>query len=120
MAVLRFAEIKVMKFMPTDKEGQEIPNAEPVVIDQVHLQIAKSVTTSTMLGEKGEFYKVPVSDIPFVFQSEVKFPAFAGFDGTARETAVREFLKKYIGSRCIAEDIAKGDKRILTSIEFLK
>lgn len=118
MAKLTFAEIKVMKFKETDSQGNEIKDSEPVIIDHVTLQIAKRVSNQTMIGEKAEFYTVPVADIPFVFQSEVKFPDFNGYDSSRREASVREFVSKYIGKQCIVEDIAKKDKRILTSIEF--
>ncbi len=118
MARLTFAEIKVMKFKETDSQGNEIHGAEPIVIDHVTFQVAKKVWNQTMIGEKAEFYTVPVTDIPFVFQSDVKFPDFNGFDSSRREASVREFVSKYIGKQCIVEDIAKKDKRILTSIEF--
>lgn len=118
MAKFNFYEIKSMKFPAIDKNGNLIENAEPVVIDHVILQITKRVNSSTMGGEKGEEYTVPISDIPSVFLSDVKFPAMVGDDSTARVEAVKKFLDKHIGKKCWPEDIAKKNKRILTYIEF--
>lgn len=118
MAKFSFYEIKSMKFPAIDKQGNLIENAEPVVLDHVILQITKRVNNFTMCGEKGEDYTVPISDIPSVFLSDVKFPAMAGDDSTARVEAVKKFLDKYIGKNCWPEDIAKNKKRILTYIEF--
>ena len=118
MAKLSFYEIKCMKFPATDKDGKEIKDAEPILVDNVVLQITKRVDSATMRGEKGEEYVLPISDIPSVFCSDIKIPAINGFDCTARIKAVKDFLDKCLGQKCWPEDIAKKNKRILTYIEF--
>lgn len=118
MAKLSFYEIKCMKFPQTDKDGNEIKDAEPIVVDNVILQITKRVNNATMCGEKGEEYILPIADIPAVFCSDVKFPMINGFDSSARTKAVKDFLDKCVGHKCWPEDIAKKNKRILTYIEF--
>lgn len=110
MAKFSFFDISCSSFK--DDEG------EKVVIDSVTLQFTKKVSNKTMLGEKGESFNVPISDIPFLFQSDAKFPAFSEVDSTPRCEAVRNFLSKFIGKTCSVEQIAKGKRNMLTYIEF--
>lgn len=93
-------------------------DGEKVTVDTVSLQFTKKVSNKTMLGEKGESFNVPISDIPFLFNFDVKFPAFSEVDPTPRADAVRNFLAKYIGKSCSVEQIAKGKRNMLTYIEF--
>lgn len=113
MAKFAFYEINSMVF---DKENEG--KNEEVIIDSVSLQFTKRVNRSNMCGEKGEDYKVPVSDIPFLFGSEVKFPGFAGRDASARIAAVKTFLDKYVGKTCTVEEISKNNKKIITYLKF--
>ena len=94
-------------------------NGNPVVIDNVTIQISKRVNNSTMRGYKGENYSVPVVDIPYLFGMDVKFPARAGDDCSKRIEAVKEFLDSYVDRDVIAEEITKGKSKILTSLEFI-
>ena len=91
---------------------------EKVTVDSVTLQFTKRVSNKTMLGEKGESFNVPISDIPFLFQSDVKIPAFSENNTEPRADAVRQFLAKYIGKTCTVEQISKGKRNVLTYIEF--
>ena len=91
---------------------------EKVILDSVTLQFTKKVSNKTMLGEKGESFNVPIADIPFLFQADVKFPAFSEVDSTPRSEAVRTFLAKYLGKNCSVEQITKGKRNMLTFIEF--
>ena len=118
MAKFSFYDITILKIPQMDKDGNEIPGTEPSVIDHVNIEISKKVNNSTMRGEKGELYKVSVADLPGLFMADVKFPGFAGNDPTARITAVKAFLDKYIGKTCQAEEISKGKRRLLSYIEF--
>lgn len=111
MAKFAFYSISCSKF--EDEKTKEL-----ITADSVNVQITKKVNLKTMQGELGENYKISVDDIPGVFGTDVQFPAFKGSDGTARVAAVKEFLSKYIGKRCTAEEITKGSRKILTYIEF--
>ena len=94
-------------------------NGNQVVIDNVSLQISKKVNSSTMKGEKGETYSVPVADIPYLFGCDVKFPARVGEDCSRRIEAVKEFLDGYVGKNVYAEEISKGKSKVLTSLDFI-
>ena len=59
-----------------------------------------------------------IAEIPFLFQADVKFPAFSEVDSTPRSDAVRTFLAKCIGKNCSVEQITKGKRNMLTYIEF--
>ena len=111
MANFSFYQISCNSFK--DEKG------DPVVIDNVTIQITKKVNNSTMRGLKGENYSVPVVDLPFLFESDVKFPARNGDDCTRRVEAIKEFLDGYVGRDVIAEEISKGKSKILTSLEFI-
>ena len=93
-------------------------DGEKITVDSVTIQFTKRVSNKTMLGEKGESFNVPISDIPFLFNSDVKFPAFSPVDSTPRAEAVRSFLAKYIGKNCSVEQISKGKRNVITYIEF--
>ena len=110
MAKFSFFDISCMSFLDD--------NNEKIAVDTVTLQFTKKVSNKTMLGEKGESFNVPISDIPFLFNSDVKFPAFSEVDSTPRSDAVRGFLAKYIGKNCTVEQITKGKRNMLTYIEF--
>ena len=91
---------------------------EKVTVDSVTLQFTKRVSNKTMLGEKGESFNVPISEIPHLFQSDVKIPAFSENNTEPRSEAVRQLLAKYIGKSCTVEQISKGKRNVLTYIEF--
>ena len=93
-------------------------DGEKVTVDTVQLQFTKKVSNKTMLGEKGESFTVPISELPFLFNSDVKFPAFSDVDSTPRCESVRSFLSKFIGKTCSVEQISKGKRNMLTYIEF--
>lgn len=127
MAKLSFYEVKIMRFPTTDEEGREIPNADPVTIDSVHLEISKKVRSSTMRGEKTESYIVPVSELPVLFGKDWKIPPIdgnhvTGYSCDKRIEAVVKYLEPYVGKECYAEDIMKTSngksRKVLTYIEF--
>ena len=93
-------------------------SGESINLDTVTLQFTKKVSNKTMLGEKGESFNVPISDIPYLFNSDVKIPAFSESNTEPRADAVRQFLAKYIGKNCTVKQIAKGKRNMLTYIEF--
>ena len=110
MAKFSFFDINCNFFVP--EQG------DPVALDSVTLQFTKRVSNKTMLGEKGESFNVPISDIPYLFNSDVKIPAFSEANTEPRADAVRQFLAKYIGKNCSVEQISKGKRNVLTYIEF--
>ena len=113
MAKFAFYDIKCTKF-PTEKDGK----FEMITIDNVTIQITKRVNTSTMQGEKGEDYIVPVAELPYLFGSDVKFPAFEGDNADKRIEAIKKFLAGYVGKNCAAEEITRGKNKVLTYLEF--
>ena len=113
MAKFAFYDIKCTKF-DTETDGKK----ETVIIDAVNIQITKRVNTATMQGEKGEDYRVPIADLPYLFGSDVKFPAFEGYDAAKRIEAVKKFLAVYVGKNCAAEEITRGKNKVLTYLEF--
>lgn len=114
MARFAFYEINSMVFDKDIADGK----TEEVTIDSVTLQFTKRVNRSNMAGDKGEEYKVPIIDLPFLFTADVKFPGFSGRDSTARVAAVKTFLDKYIGHNCTLEEISKNNKKIISYLEF--
>ena len=92
---------------------------EPLVVDNVKIQITKKVNNSTMKGEKGEMYTVPAVDIPYLFGIDVKLPARSGDDCTRRIEALKEILDPFVSRNVYAEEISKGKSKLLTSLEFI-
>ena len=109
MAKLGFYEINCAKYVIDNEE---------IVNDSVIIQIFKRVNNSTMSGEKGEEYKVPITDLPYLFNKDIHFPGMAGSDCTARIAAVKKFLDPYVGKDCTAEEVSRNSRKTLTSIEF--
>lgn len=114
MAKFAFYEINSMIFDKDIGDGK----TEELTVDSVTLQFTKRVNRSNMAGDKGEEYKIPIVDLPFLFVSDVKFPGFAGRDSTARVAAVKAFLDKYIGKTCTLEEISKNNRKIISYLEF--
>lgn len=111
MAKFTFYEISCGRF--TDR----VSGAE-TEYDKVNLMFSKRVKKQNMRGEKGEMYSVSVSDLPYLFGEEKRFPSAVNDDYSRRIEAVSDFLEPYLGKSCIVEQIKKNDRDIISYIEF--
>lgn len=109
MAKFNYFEVKCGVY---EIDGKE------VVSDSVRIQIGKKVNTRTMGGIKAEEYDIDIADIPYLFNVDDKIPAMNGADCSRRIECVKTMLYSYLGLEVKVEEISKGKRRIITSLEF--
>jgi len=110
MAKITFYEISCGSY---EIEGKQ------TVVDSLKIQISKNVCRPTMVGYKAETYSIPVSEISYLFNApDFNPPKMVGEDATKRIDYIREFINGYLNCNVYAEEITKGNRKILTALEF--